>query len=399
MQGLLAHSETRSPQSPIPRGVMGSHFANGGARNHHTHSHSFGNGVGMSGVPMGGGASLVGTSLIRRKKTAVVAFVVGICALLLIYNSTGGGPPKTATETGGSASAATQGAAATRGQTLIDDVSALTAVGGGGAVDLRQIPAWGYNRDRNVPRWKAIAASIAADQRRGPFTVVDYGADQGFFSISTAATFPTARVMGLEMGGVGGEIWKKKDSQDVLDIQEKKIKELAVNGRMMICQTLVKPEHFFALESAASVSDYQYVLSVFHWFNLPTRADFEKAVSALLHNAKTTFIELPTIGDNSKLIRQQVGWENFVKWYDGRTDTGLILKEAAEAHGMRVKVVAIATVPWVKWTRVVHRIDIIGGDEAPGGEKGAAAFQCMTRRKIYGCNEKRTQHQSCIGYN
>ena len=347
----------------------------------------------------------------KRKRMGVILVVVGICTLLLVYGATGGGGGSSTagpvTEVGTTSphdngqhpssivsSAKTNNNNHNKGglisATTEDDIAdSVKSRGPTGA--LTMIPAWGYNKDRNIPRWKAISASIAGDHRQSAFTVVDYGADQGYFSISTAATFPLSRVIGLEMGGVGGEIWKKKNSQEVLDIQEQKIKELGVEGRMMICQTMVKPDHFFALETARSVSDYQYVLSVFHWFDLKTRADFEKAIAALLRNAKTTFIELPTIGDNSKLIRQQVGWEHFVKWYDGRTDTGIILREAAEAHNIVVKVTAIATVPWVKWTRVVHRIDVVDAS-------ASSSLMCKERRQIYGCNPARSLHQSCTGY-
>lgn len=379
MQGLLAHNENRSPQSPIPRGV-------------------YAGGANMRGAQHFAHTTNNVASVGKNKRMAAILVVVGVCTLLLLYGASGSGGDHTSTTTPTTEAGTDAPTLDTPSKVAVSSSTKKTSKGGvataivvGGGGSLTNVPVWGYNKDRNIPRWKAISTSIAGDNRQGAFTVVDYGADQGFFSISTAAAFPTARVIGLELGGVGGEIWKKKNSQDVLEIQEQKVKELRVEGRMMICQTMVKPEHFSALEAVHSVSDYQYVLSVFHWFDLKTREDFEKTIAALLRNSKTTFIELPTIGDNSKLIRQQVGWENFVKWYDGRTDTGIILREAAEAHNIVVKVTPIASVPWIRWTRVVHRIDVVD-------ETVSSTLLCKERRQIYGCNTERTLHQSCTGY-
>eukprot|EP00388_Colpodella_angusta_P003215 GDKJ01011425.1.p1 GENE.GDKJ01011425.1~~GDKJ01011425.1.p1 ORF type:complete len:195 (+),score=16.57 GDKJ01011425.1:78-662(+) len=194
------------------------------------------------------------------------------------------------------------------------------------------------------------------------------------------------------MGGVGGEIWKKADSQDVLSIQEAKIQEFGVESNMHICQTKVAPEQFFLLKDKGLVSDYQFVLSVFHWFDLPTRVEFDKTISTLFLNARTTFIELPIIGDNSPMIRKQVGWKNFVKWYDQRNDMTQIIAEAAEAHGLTVKVTMVAAVPWVKWQRETYRVDVIsvkGGEDSP-----AINFGCEDRRTIYRC-ATRPKYSSC----
>lgn len=256
--------------------------------------------------------------------------------------------------------------------------------------DPPMLEAWGYNRERNIPRWKAIYKSIAKDHepsRRNapttPFTIVDYGSDQGYFSISAANYFPQATVIGLEMGGVGGEIWNKgkKKDMDVLQIQEGHLERLGLTN-MQICQTTMHQSHFFALKEAKAVSDYQFVLSVFHWFKLDTRRDFEKVLVTLLSNARTTFIELPTIGDNSALIRKQVGYDRFAKWYDGRTNVAQIIRESAAAENVEVEVELVLSFPWVRWTREVYRVDYV----AHRGRE--ISFECAQRRKIYGCKPR-----------
>lgn len=289
-------------------------------------------------------------------------------------------------------------AAGTRGPP--ESLASVRAQSKATPIAVNLLEPWGYNRDRNVPRGRAILSSIASDVEAGrfeatggSFSLVDYGSDQGYFSISISKIFPASQVMGIEMGGVGGEIWKKSNSQDVLVIQEGKIREHGVEKNMRICQTKVLPTSFFALKDQRLVSDYQLVLSVFHWFDLPTRAEFDRTISTLFLNARTTFIELPIIGDNSALIRKQVGWKNFVKWYDGRTDMTQIITEAAKSEGLTVRVTLVASVEWIKWQRETYRVDVLGAP--PEGVPPAINFGCEARRTIYGC--ARREHFSACG--
>lgn len=289
------------------------------------------------------------------------------------------------------------------------------------------IEPWGYNKNRNIPRWKAIKASIEKDmiklrqrendhqqQQQQPqrFTLVDYGSDQGFFSISAAHEFQKDGifVVSVEMGGVGGEIWKKKDSisegsNDVLSIQEQKVAKYVTNHEasdapaFMICQTKISPKMFFDLQAHHQKHRYQFVLSVFHWFDLPTRKDFEKALVTLFKNSQSTFIELPTIGDRSALIRKQVGWANFEKWYDGRSDIKEIILDAAKNENFPVTVEKIVSVPWLKWTRDMYRVDwdLSSENDEHSVLSSVMKFTCKTRREeIYGCNPKRVKLQECV---
>jgi hypothetical protein len=261
---------------------------------------------------------------------------------------------------------------------LVPRLAAKSGEGENGAIQ-----AWGYNSDRNVPRLAAIEAAIAADWKDASgaeFTLVDYGADQGYFSITLAHKFPRSRVISVEMGGVGGEIWKKKGTLDVIAIQEDMAKQHGVTN-MRICQTKVLPTMFDALNAANINHRYQLVLSVFHWFELPTRAAFEHAITNLFKNAATTFIELPTIGDRSAEIRGQVGWKNFERWYDGRNDIGVILADAAKSANLRVRVTMLVSVPWAKWSRDLYRVDVEGFPVGPSDSPD----DCVVRRKTYQC--------------
>ena len=252
------------------------------------------------------------------------------------------------------------------------------------------LPAWGYTKNRNIPRWRAIYAEIARDEatHHGSFSLMDYGSDQGYFSISVGNFFPHAIVMGLELGGVGGEIWKK--SGDVLKVQEAKLDELHVSN-VRICQAKMHPDHFRELHKSDFMTDYQLVLSVFHWFDLSTRKEFEEVLTVLLLNSKTTFLELPIIGDNGPTIQKQVGYKNFVNWYDGRSDIGVVIEEAAASRNVVVKVRKIATVPWIKWQRETFRVDVVRSGVAADSnsrDEMVQKFGCVSRRKIFQCAQR-----------
>ena len=215
-----------------------------------------------------------------------------------------------------------------------------------------------------------------------------YSADEGYFSISTAFSFPESKVIAIDMGGVGGSIWKK--NHDVLRVQEEKARKYEVGDRFTICQTAAKPDHFFGLSKAGTGHDYQFVLSVFHWFTMETRQDFEKVIVALFKNAKTTFIELPIAGDFGERFMKQVGSAYFTKWYDGRSDIYQIITDSLKAQGVGGSVSKIGSVKWLPgdkkkgekdWDREVFRVDI---------HDDPLDFDCPAHFKLYDCKPSTT---------
>eukprot|EP00756_Hemistasia_phaeocysticola_P016041 Hpha_TRINITY_DN15451_c2_g3::TRINITY_DN15451_c2_g3_i2::g.174844::m.174844 len=270
-----------------------------------------------------------------------------------------------------------------------------TRNGGGGAearspppIETPFLKSWGYNHKRNVPRWGFLHKEIAADgDVNRPFSLVDYGSDEGFFSISVAKAFPRSLVIGVEMGGVGGSIWVKQGQKDVLKVTEGKIREHGVQPRVVMCQTGVGPQHFSALANAGARHDYQFVLSVFHWFSMPDRTSFEEVLVTMLSNAKTTFIELPIVGDRGTRFSKQVGWDKFLRWYDGRSDIGEILRDSLKARGVEGTVKKIGGVKWYPadpkrgetkdWMRETYRVDV---------PSASGRWDCEQHFKLYGCN-------------
>lgn len=259
----------------------------------------------------------------------------------------------------------------------------------------RILEPWGYNAPRNTARWKAIRQELLTDNPNpstAHFTLVDYGADQGYFTVSTASLFPSAMVIAIEMGGVGGEIWAKGAAarKDVLRVMEEKINLHGDNHNVVICKTKAQTQHWTQMNDNALRHTYQYVLSVFHWFDLPTRELFEIAISQLFRNARTTFIELPTAGDGSALIKKQVGSKNFLTWYEGRNDLGEVMKSAAENQKLSVIVRRVASLPWLKWTRDVYRVDVNETSEEEGRK-----VNCPLHLKIYDCEPGREKYAAC----
>ena len=212
-------------------------------------------------------------------------------------------------------------------------------------------------------------------------------ADEGYFSISTSYAFQKANVIALDMGGFGGSIWKNSATHDVLTIQSSKIKEYGRGERVTICQTAAKPAHFDKLLEKTSGHDYQFVLSVFHWFEMPDRTSFEGVLVNLLMNAKTTFIELPIAGDFGPRFMKQVGSKNFVKWYDGRSDIKQIIIDSLKAKSVTGTVTKVGSVKWLPgdkkkgekdWDRELFRVDM---------ENSPSPYSCETHFSVYGCAE------------
>eukprot|EP01062_Namystynia_karyoxenos_P068235 TRINITY_DN625_c0_g2_i3.p1 TRINITY_DN625_c0_g2~~TRINITY_DN625_c0_g2_i3.p1 ORF type:complete len:362 (+),score=51.05 TRINITY_DN625_c0_g2_i3:59-1144(+) len=282
-----------------------------------------------------------------------------------------------------------------------DDVSVSYKSGSsktGGTPFLK--PNWGYDKWRNYPRWELIHKEIHHDgSRTRRISVVDYGSDQGFFSVSTAYAFPNAEVISVELGDAGGSGWSR-GKMDVLWIQERKIRAYRVQPRVVICQTRLNVGHFADLLRSGVTHDYQYVLSVFHWFPMVTRAEFEKVLVTMLRNARTTFIELPPTGDHPN-FKNQIGWHRFVRWYDGRTDVGQVIKDALHAQHVPGKVRLLGRVQWMgkgryqpveyprgnisvegPWARELYRVDV-QQQTPPGGN-------CRAHHRIYGCRAETT---------
>ncbi|EFA83709.1 hypothetical protein PPL_02776 [Heterostelium album PN500] len=173
----------------------------------------------------------------------------------------------------------------------------------------------GYHPLRNLPRWRMIEREIEMDSKNlrvipENAKAVDYGSNHGYFSVNLAQKLPNVLVMSLE-GEAIGEYSKAHEAH------EAKMKELEINNNYL-CKTTIKSSMFKELVTKKHVYEYQLCLSVFHWFGMKTREQFEEVLMNHLMNGKTTFIELP----------EAIHYEGYAQhaakdinvWYAGRTE-------------------------------------------------------------------------------
>jgi hypothetical protein len=261
--------------------------------------------------------------------------------------------------------------------------------------DVKMLPAWGYNPARNAARWKAIGGSIAADvpSRGAKFTLADYGADQGFFSVSAAVSFPESTVMPVEAGGTGGVLWAK--DVDAIEIMKGKIREHKASN-IVLCKTTFTGESFRKFADAHLVLDYQFLLSVIHWFEMSNKDEWEVAIVNIVRAARTTIIEFPFISpdEHNGLMKNQVGYARWKTWLAGRgnwTDAVYAAFEnpTANPQKLRINMVELASLPWMENSRrLIHRIDVVEGLEPLN-------FACEQRKQLLACDNAVIQGFDC----
>eukprot|EP01060_Flectonema_neradi_P009644 TRINITY_DN16865_c0_g1_i1.p1 TRINITY_DN16865_c0_g1~~TRINITY_DN16865_c0_g1_i1.p1 ORF type:complete len:323 (+),score=47.32 TRINITY_DN16865_c0_g1_i1:46-1014(+) len=227
---------------------------------------------------------------------------------------------------------------------------------------------------RNLPRWEKIKKEMLSDSgdMSQPMTVVDYGANQGYFAIAIARMFSQSQVIAVESSS-SRYVWNRKGTVDVLTLQAKKVRLLGISERYVVCESNIRPEFFAELRKEGVGHDYQLALSVFHWFELPDQASFEVALSNLVSNARTTFLELPH-------ARQGVGSKYFTKWYAGRTNLSAVLSESFTSMNINCSVKQIGS--WSSPDKSAELFRIDRNVEIP------LPWMCHTHLSIYNCTSR-----------
>ena len=168
-----------------------------------------------------------------------------------------------------------------------------------------QQSAWGYASDTMYRRrWALIKPEIARDR----FTLIDWGSDSGWFSVTTALAFPGSTVLAVDGSVMLGD---SNIQEHLAKIAEEKIE----NDTLVNC--LFDANTFAALKSCPV--HYQYALSVFHWMGdgigrpLHDKNDWDQAFLDLIQCAEVTFFEIPN-EDNPQETPHRIR-----TWYDGRS--------------------------------------------------------------------------------
>ena len=182
--------------------------------------------------------------------------------------------------------------------------------------------AWGYASETMYRRrWELIKHEISTV----PFTLIDWGSDSGWFSVTSALAFPQSNVLSVDGSVMLGE----SNIQDHLTkIAEEKIE----NDTLINC--LFDANTFRALNPYPV--HYQFALSVFHWLGdnigrpLRDTNDWDEAFLDLIQCAEVTFFEVPNEdnpGETPHRIRS---------WYGRRTVTEVIAN-AIERSGLNAE--------------------------------------------------------------
>ncbi|EGC38521.1 hypothetical protein DICPUDRAFT_148822 [Dictyostelium purpureum] len=210
----------------------------------------------------------------------------------------------------------------------------------------------GYHPYRNLPRWRMIERELNLDKRELESTslIADYGSNEGYFSIQMAKKFPQARVYSFE-----GEAINEYNAATVK--HESQMKEQNIENNFL-CKTKIHPTMFKMLVEKQQLYEYQLCLSIFHWFDMNTRDDFEETLINHLVSARTTFIELPE-AMNYKGNEGQHAHGRINRWYADRTEDQILrdIKEKFEIPNMTWKTLG-AILHENKTVRKLIRVDI-----------------------------------------
>lgn len=275
--------------------------------------------------------------------------------------------------------------------------------------------SWGYASSRNEARWAIMAPVVVEamfDVARStaapsgafrcpaapganslfspPLVAIDYGADQGYFSVALAvaarevvaalcpqspisgAASPSAAslVLAVEKGGVGGSLWvsrrgaqtaptgkQRSPNNGHLDVHLR-IRDGAarfgVASSVRVCPVEVTAATWQQWEDVSVATSggsparcgasVQLALSMLHWVSgLDTRDAFLRGIGDLAAKARLTVVELP-----HPAARRTFGEKRYRAWYrgDGRENVTALLAEAAAVHCPACRVRLLGRTAW-----------------------------------------------------
>jgi glycosyltransferase involved in cell wall biosynthesis len=185
---------------------------------------------------------------------------------------------------------------------------------------------YGYNPERNEPRWRALNSQLAELK---PASVVDYGSNYGYFSTEAAQTYSKAFVVSIESGEMGHTDDSRYGQAGMLSHHRNDIQQRNLNNNV-IWQFAVDPGWFKYLKDENARFDVQLCMSFLHWLDLPTRADFVSCLRIMVENANTTLLEMP-----KPELRQHNGAQ-IMQWYDGEQSPVQLIKSVLSGLGATV---------------------------------------------------------------
>jgi len=229
---------------------------------------------------------------------------------------------------------------------------------------------WGYHTKtalnplaRHATRWSQISDSIYNDVERGftvpHFTAIDYGSNEGFFSLALAKTWPSAEIISLDANSM-------YHGEKSMDKHRVKMREFNVSDRSnYLCERTLVPSLFDALlrrvGNGAPVFDYTLLLSVFHWLPLKDVDEFRRVLVSALLTSRVTFVELPEGGH-----KPSANYAYFSRWYGAGANIGEEISKAGKAHNIPLDITDLGsnTIDYgpshpLTTTRRVYRVEVL----------------------------------------
>lgn len=209
--------------------------------------------------------------------------------------------------------------------------------------------------NRMLVRWNMTFESIVRDINPDTtYYAVDWGSNEGFFSISLAYAFPKMRVLSVD----ANENYHGRYSQEV---HRRRINALIPlrKRQNVLCQAKLS---LGSIERPhTSRFDYQLAFSIFHWLPIMSLSQFNRVLRLFLLGANTTFLELPDPGH-----RQSANYQMWSRWYRATDSVETYIRNALDEDKdllYTVQRLGNATIDYgrnspVTTTREVFRVDL-----------------------------------------
>eukprot|EP00668_Euglena_longa_P000756 GGOE01000913.1.p1 GENE.GGOE01000913.1~~GGOE01000913.1.p1 ORF type:complete len:893 (+),score=159.40 GGOE01000913.1:83-2761(+) len=185
---------------------------------------------------------------------------------------------------------------------------------------LPQQEGWGAYRPQDQPRrWEILAKRMEGREA----LVADFGSNFGFFSVHAAARHCAGRVFSVQRG----DAWETDNHYfGALPFHRQQLVRFNVSNNVLCNADMDLGSVQRFIESDVFL-DYQLVMSIIHWFPLPTQQDVVSLLGRWLSKSRTTFLELPSEGGFGK------NTDNIRRWFaDGSTQRDLVAKAAVAAN-------------------------------------------------------------------
>jgi len=217
--------------------------------------------------------------------------------------------------------------------------------------------------------------------------IVDWGSNEGYFSLSLMAALPQSTVYSVDPNikyfGAKPADSHREHMVKLMPAEAHRSIQCISQLSLTAITCLGEPAH--ATEQPAF--DYQLALSVFHWLPIPSRSQFLNVLGNFLRLARTTFIELPEAGHKTS-----ANFQVYRHWYSKGENLEDVLWAALDAVAdtamYDVRYLGDATIDFGKndirtTTRQMYRVDLIQRSNHASISSNCSRFaQCVACKAV-----------------